>query len=67
MVARAALSIGPLSTFIAGTAGTAVGRRTVIIDQGSFGSRGSNLLSGWVVVQDLEVEMIGTTIESGDG
>lgn len=46
---------------------TAEPRRKVIIDQDAFGPAGSNLQSILMVVQDPGSEVLGITIESGDG
>jgi inosine-uridine nucleoside N-ribohydrolase len=42
-------------------------RRKVIIDQDAFGPGGSNLQAILMLVQDPAVEVLGVTIESGDG
>ena len=42
-------------------------RRKVIIDQDAFGPGGSNLQAILLVVQSPNVEVLGVTIESGDG
>jgi inosine-uridine nucleoside N-ribohydrolase len=42
-------------------------RRKVIIDQDAFGPGGSNLQSILMVVQAPDIEVLGITIESGDG
>jgi inosine-uridine nucleoside N-ribohydrolase len=56
-----------LVVLVAATAGAAEPRRKVIIDQDAFGPGGSNLQSILMVVQSPDVEVIGITIESGDG
>lgn len=43
------------------------GRRKVIIDQDAFGPGGSNLQAILLVVQSPDIEVLGITIESGDG
>jgi inosine-uridine nucleoside N-ribohydrolase len=67
MTPRSALSIAVLSAFIAAAAHAADARKKVIIDQDAFGPGGSNLQSILMVVQAPGVEVIGITIESGDG
>jgi purine nucleosidase len=67
MTFRSALSITFLSALMAVTAGAAEARRKVIIDQDAFGPGGSNLQSILMVVQSPDVEVVGLTIESGDG
>ncbi len=42
-------------------------RRKVIIDQDAFGPGGSNMQSILLVIQSPDVEVLGITIESGDG
>jgi len=42
-------------------------RKKIIIDQDAFGPAGSNLQSILMVVQSPDVEVVGVTIESGDG
>jgi inosine-uridine nucleoside N-ribohydrolase len=42
-------------------------RRKVIIDQDAYGPGGSNLQAILLVVQSPDVEVVGITIESGDG
>ncbi len=64
---RTSLSVGILLVLAAATAGAADGRRKVIIDQDAFGPGGSNLQSILMVVQAPGTEVIGITIESGDG
>ena len=44
-----------------------VPKRKVIIDQDAFGPGGSNLQSILMVLQSPDVEVVGITIESGDG
>jgi inosine-uridine nucleoside N-ribohydrolase len=44
-----------------------VARRKVIIDQDAFGPGGPNLQPILMVIQSPEVEVLGITIESGDG
>jgi inosine-uridine nucleoside N-ribohydrolase len=67
MIPRTALSAGILLALAAATAGAAQARRKVIIDQDAFGPGGSNLQSILMVVQSPDAEVIGITIESGDG
>lgn len=43
------------------------GRRKVIIDQDTFGPAGSNLQAILLLLQDPDVELLGITVESGDG
>ncbi len=45
----------------------ALTKRKVIIDQDAFGPGGSNLQSILMVLQSPEVDVLGITIESGDG
>ncbi len=45
----------------------AASRRKVIIDQDAFGPGGSNLQAILLVLQSPDVEVLGITIESGDG
>jgi inosine-uridine nucleoside N-ribohydrolase len=42
-------------------------KRKVIIDQDTFGPGGSNLQSILLVLQSPEFEVLGITVESGDG
>lgn len=42
-------------------------RRKVIIDQDAFGPAGSNLQSILMIIQSPDVEVLGITVESGDG
>jgi purine nucleosidase len=51
----------------AGAAWAADARRKVIVDQDAFGPGGSNLQAILMVVQAPGVEVLGVTIESGDG
>jgi inosine-uridine nucleoside N-ribohydrolase len=62
--ARSALLVFAL---IAGPVCGADDRRKIIIDQDAFGPGGSNLQSIMMVVQAPDVEVIGITVESGDG
>jgi purine nucleosidase len=66
MKPRTALPFGLLA-LLAATAGAAEARRKVIIDQDAFGPGGSNLQAILMVVQAPGVEVLGVTIESGDG
>jgi inosine-uridine nucleoside N-ribohydrolase len=43
------------------------GRRKVIVDQDAFGPGGSNLQAILMLLQSPDVEVLGVTIESGDG
>ena len=63
---RLILSLG-VASLVAAAACAADGRRKVIIDQDAFGPGGSNLQSILMVVQAPGVEVLGITIESGDG
>lgn len=56
-----------LVLIVASAASAAEVRRKVIIDQDAFGPGGSNLQAILMVVQAPEVEVVGITIESGDG
>jgi inosine-uridine nucleoside N-ribohydrolase len=47
--------------------GAGAARRKVIIDQDAFGPGGSNLQALLLVIQAPDVEVLGITIESGDG
>jgi purine nucleosidase len=67
MSPRNALSIALLAALAAATDASAQARRRVIIDQDAFGPGGSNLQSILMVVQAPGIEVIGITIESGDG
>ncbi len=49
------------------TAGFAAAKRKVIIDQDAFGPGGPNLQPILMVLQAPDVEVLGITIESGDG
>ena len=42
-------------------------RQKVIIDQDALGPGGSNMGSMLVLIQSPEIEVLGITIESGDG
>ena len=59
------LSSSLLAQTGAGAAETA--RRKVLIDQDAFGPGGSNLQAILLVVQSPDVEVVGVTVESGDG
>ncbi len=54
-----------LFSFLAGFGQTS--RRKVIIDQDAFGPGGPNLQPILMVLQDPSVEVLGITVESGDG
>jgi purine nucleosidase len=54
-----------LAAVLLGTAASAAGRRKVIIDQDAFG--GANLQPLLMVIEDPDVEVVGITVESGDG
>ncbi|HEY4988556.1 MAG TPA: nucleoside hydrolase, partial [Opitutaceae bacterium] len=56
-----------LATVLASGARASEARRKVIIDQDAFGPGGSNLQSILMVVQAPGIEVLGITIESGDG
>jgi hypothetical protein len=51
----------------AGAANAAAARRKVIIDQDAFGPGGPNLQPILLVLQSPDVEVLGITVESGDG
>ncbi len=67
------MTLRPLLTFFASiacaacVARSAEARRKVIIDQDAYGPGGSNLQAILMVVQDPGSEVLGITIESGDG
>ncbi len=65
-VPRLALFVGLLAVALAVDA-FAAGRRKVIIDQDAFGPGGPNLQPILMVLQSPDVEVLGITIESGDG
>jgi inosine-uridine nucleoside N-ribohydrolase len=67
MKLRPALSAAVVSLLAAAAACAADARRKVIIDQDAFGPGGSNLQAILMVVQAPGVEVVGVTIESGDG
>ena len=52
---------------VAGAANAAAARRKVIIDQDAFGPGGPNLQPILLVLQSPDVEVLGITVESGDG
>jgi purine nucleosidase len=58
-----------LTLFLAGSAfgQPASTRRKVIIDQDTFGPGGSNLQAILMALQSPDVEVLGITVESGDG
>jgi inosine-uridine nucleoside N-ribohydrolase len=64
---RLTLTIGLASALLAAAAPASEVRRKVIIDQDAFGPGGSNLQAILMVVQAPDVEVLGVTIESGDG
>ena len=67
MKLRSVLSRGIVVILAAATTCAAENRRKVIIDQDAFGPGGSNLQAILMVVQAPGVEVLGVTIESGDG
>ena len=69
MITRFALLLLLFSSLLAETrAGAAeTARRKVLIDQDAFGPGGSNLQAILFVVQSPDIEIVGVTIESGDG
>jgi len=64
---RTALFLCVVSVAAAAAANAADGRKKVIIDQDAFGPGGSNLQSILMIVQAPGVDVVGVTIESGDG
>ena len=48
-------------------ASAAAPKRKVIVDQDAFGPGGSNLQAILLVIQSADVEVLGITVESGDG
>ena len=52
---------------VAAAANAAAARRKVIIDQDAFGPGGPNLQPILLVLQSPDVEVLGITVESGDG
>jgi inosine-uridine nucleoside N-ribohydrolase len=61
------LRIGALAACASWEASAADPRSKVIIDQDAYGPGGSNLQCILMVVQDPTIEVLGITIESGDG
>ena len=67
MTRHLTLTIVLSSLLLASAAGASESRRKVIIDQDAFGPGGSNLQAILMIVQAPDVEVLGVTIESGDG
>jgi purine nucleosidase len=67
MKKRLTLTITLASALIAASASAAQAGRKVIIDQDAFGPGGSNLQAILMAVQAPGVEVLGVTVESGDG
>ena len=61
------LVIGFCLLMTVGSHAAAAERRKVIIDQDAFGPGGSNLQAILLLLQSPEIEVLGITIESGDG
>jgi len=67
MKQRLTLTIALACALLDSAAGASQPRRKVIIDQDAFGPGGSNLQAILMVVQAPDVEVLGVTVESGDG
>src|ERR1019366_7215761 len=59
--------LGAVLLLLASSVNAASPKRKVVIDQDAFGPGGSNLQAILIVVQSPDVEVLGVTIESGDG
>src|SRR5271157_4065083 len=67
MPSRLFFALGVAALIFTATCGASDARRKVIIDQDAFGPGGSNLQAILMVMQAPDVEVLGVTIESGDG
>ena len=67
MTHRWTLAIVLVTALFTPAAGATEPRRKVIIDQDAYGPAGSNLQAILMIVQSPDMEVLGVTVESGDG